>query len=278
MKHPSLRTSLVFNTEKNILMQRVVENEHEKNSVFPITESVYKIDEQLNHIMYDEQYNSQLFDIAQGVVFRCHILYSKQISTNDLLTEDDLLGFNFHHALFDLLSFDIFLTDLNQAYTTTQLSNHDNTTLRYLDCKYQYVLYFSLILHQSSLSYYYLDSIIEQQMLMTSASIFWFDTLHHCNLDQPLSLQYDRYRLSNEHRSGRGISISFNFSQDLSHHFLAYGSLKKIQLIHVALAIYYAFLFKLTNGESDLRIGMNTDGRYRDELKSMIGMFVNAIH
>ena len=41
--------------------------------------------------------------------------------------------------------------------------------------------------------------------------------------------------------------------------------------------VYYVFLFKLTNGERDLCIGMNTHGRYKEELMSVIGMFVNAI-
>jgi non-ribosomal peptide synthetase component F len=114
-------------------------------------------------------------------------------------------------------------------------------------------------------------------MSMTGASMFWFDALHDCNLDQPLPLPYDRYRLSDEHRTGRGTSISFDFGQDLSHHFLAYASLNNIQSQHLALAIYYAFLFQLTNGASDLCIGMNTGGRYKEELMSIIGMFVNAI-
>jgi non-ribosomal peptide synthetase component F len=114
-------------------------------------------------------------------------------------------------------------------------------------------------------------------MPMTGASMFWFDTLHDCNLDRSLPLPYDRYRLSDEHRTGRGTSVSFDFGQDLSHQFLAYASSNGISPIHVALASYYAFLFKLTNGERDLCIGMNTHGRYKKELKSVIGMFVNAI-
>ena len=44
-------------------------------------------------------------------------------------------------------------------------------------------------------------------MPMTAASMFWLDTLHDCNLDQSLPLPYDRYRLSNEHRIGRGTTI-----------------------------------------------------------------------
>jgi non-ribosomal peptide synthetase component F len=122
-----------------------------------------------------------------------------------------------------------------------------------------------------------LDAVIEQQTPMTGASLFWLDTLHQCNLDQSLPLPCDRYRLSNQHRTGRGTSISFDFGQDISHHFLLYASLNNIRSQHLALAIYYVFLFKLTNEENDLCIGMNTNGRYRDELKSLIGMFVNAI-
>jgi non-ribosomal peptide synthetase component F len=118
---------------------------------------------------------------------------------------------------------------------------------------------------------------IQQEMSMTAASMFWLDILHNCHLDRSLPLPYDRYRLSNEHRTGRGISISFDFDQDLSHDFLHYASSNNINPQHLALAIYYVFLFKLTNGERDLCIGMNTDGRYKEELMSVIGMFVNVI-
>jgi non-ribosomal peptide synthetase component F len=123
----------------------------------------------------------------------------------------------------------------------------------------------------------YLDAMIEQQMSMTAASMFWLDILQGCNLDRSLPLPYDRYRLLDEHRTGRGISISFDFGQDLSDHFLAYSLSNNITPEQLALACYYAFLFKLTNGERDLCIGMNTHGRYKEELMSVIGMFINAI-
>jgi non-ribosomal peptide synthetase component F len=114
-------------------------------------------------------------------------------------------------------------------------------------------------------------------MPMTGASMFWLDALHDYNLDRSLPLPYDRYRLSNEHRTGHGTSISFDFGPDLSHHFLVYASSNNTTLEYLALACYYGFLFKLTNGERDLCIGMNTHGRYKDELMSVIGMFVNTI-
>jgi non-ribosomal peptide synthetase component F len=114
-------------------------------------------------------------------------------------------------------------------------------------------------------------------MPMSGASMFWLDTLHGCHLDRSLPLPYDRYRLSNEHRTGCGTSVSFDFDQDFSHQFLAYASSNTITLEYLALACYYAFLFKLTDGERDLCIGMDIDNRFKDELKSVVGVFVNTI-
>ncbi|CAF3893426.1 unnamed protein product, partial [Adineta steineri] len=255
-KHPSLHTSLYFDIEKNLLMQRVIthEDKNNKNNMFSIIETTYETDEQLNEILHDEKRNPQLFDLAQGLVFRCHIIYHKQISSNHLLSDKDVLIFNFHHALFDFPSVELFHHDLNQAYTTGQLLYDDNTKLRYLDY-----------------------AVIEQQMSMAGASMFWLDALHDCKLDQPLSLPFDRYRLSNENRTGRGTSISFDFGQDLSHDFLIHASSNSISLEHLALTTYYVFLFKLTDGEKDLCISRNIDNRYRDEFKSIIGLFENVI-
>jgi NRPS condensation-like uncharacterized protein len=151
-KHQSLRTSLVFDANQNLLMQRIIDQEDDQNDLFPIIESIHETDEQLNNIIHNEQTNSQHFDLSQGVVFRCHIVYYKQISPDMHLHERDTLIFNFHHALFDLPSMNIFLDDLNQAYTTGQLLNNEDTDLRYLDCKYTYLLYFFPIRDYLSLS------------------------------------------------------------------------------------------------------------------------------
>ncbi|CAF0842950.1 unnamed protein product [Adineta steineri] len=254
-KHPSLHTSLHFDNEKNLLMQRVITHEDNYTDMFSIIETTYETDEQLNQILHDEKRNSHLFDLAQGLVFRCHLVYYKQISSNHLLSHKDLLIFNFHHALFDFPSVKVFHHDLNQAYTTGQLLYDDNSNLRYLDY-----------------------AVIEQEMSMTDASMFWLDVLHDCKLDQPLSLPFDRYRLSNEHRTGRGTSISFDFGQDLSHYFLLYTSSNNISIEHLTFAIYFIVLFKLTNGQTDLCLAMNiNNNRYRDELQSIIGLFENVI-
>jgi len=133
-KHLSLRTSLIFDKANNLLIQRIINLNDDNKQLFAFIESTFNTDEQLNDIMHNEKGNSQLFDLAQGLVFRCHLIYYKQISSNDLLCDKDAIIFNFHHALFDFPSMNVFLNDLNQAYTTNQLPIDDNI-LRYLDCE-----------------------------------------------------------------------------------------------------------------------------------------------
>jgi len=90
--------------------------------------------------MHNEKSNSQLFNLAEGLVFRCHLVHHNQISSNNLLTDKDLIIFNFHHALFDFPSMNVFLYDVDEAYKTNQLSRDDDSVLRYLDCKCEYFL------------------------------------------------------------------------------------------------------------------------------------------
>jgi hypothetical protein len=85
--------------------------------------------------MHDERKNSNHFDLARGLVFRCHIVRQKRVSRDSILRDGDALIFNFHQALFDFPSMDIFHSDLDTAYSTGQLIGDDDTTLSYLDCK-----------------------------------------------------------------------------------------------------------------------------------------------
>ncbi len=133
-KHLSLRTSLIFDTESNQLMQRIIHSNDNTKQLFTFTQTTFDTHEQFIDIMHDEKRNSQLFNLAQGLVFRCHLVHHKQTSLNDLLTDKDAIIFNFHHALFDFPSMDVFLRDLDEVYTTGQLTIDDTTVPHYLDC------------------------------------------------------------------------------------------------------------------------------------------------
>lgn len=122
-----------------------------------------------------------------------------------------------------------------------------------------------------------LDAIIEREMCMIDASQFWLSSLHGCRIDRTLPLPFDRHRSSNEYRTGRGKTVSFDFGSEISQNFIRFASENNTKLDFLALSVFYAFLFKLTNGERDLCVVTNTDGRYKSELYSLVGMFVNAI-
>ncbi|CAF1193790.1 unnamed protein product [Adineta steineri] len=133
IKQSALRTSLYFDTNKNILMQKIIDHTDNKE-LFTFIESTFETDEDLNKIMHNERGNPNNFNLLTGVVCRCHVLYYKNISQKGIICEKDVLIFNFHHALSDFPSMKMFRQDLDQAYTMGYLENDNNTTLRYLDC------------------------------------------------------------------------------------------------------------------------------------------------
>lgn len=135
IKHQSLRTSLHFDMDQNMLMQTIIDPKDD-HFLFTYTESVFNSEQELDSIMHDERSNANHFNLTQGLAFRCHLLHRNQRSHDNSLRHGDAIILNFHHALFDFASMDIFLSDLNQAYKFGSLSDDQNTCLRYLDCKY----------------------------------------------------------------------------------------------------------------------------------------------
>ncbi len=106
--------------------------------LFTFIESTFETDKQLIDILNNEKRNSQIFNLTEGLVFRCHLVHYKRTLSNDLLTDNDAIVFNFHHALFDFPSINIFLNDLDQVHKTGQLPREEDNALRYLDCKCEY--------------------------------------------------------------------------------------------------------------------------------------------
>ena len=136
MKRESLRTSLYFNSETNQLMQRALDFHENQHKLFRLVQSTFQDENHIELIMHNEKRNSQLFDLSEGRVFRCHILRRMPITkNNDILSHKDGVIFNFHHGLFDSPSMDVFLHDLNEAYTTGVLCSGGTSQLRYIDCK-----------------------------------------------------------------------------------------------------------------------------------------------
>jgi hypothetical protein len=208
-----------------------------------------KIDKTINDIIN----HPDLFDLTQGRVISCHIV--RHYSPNeDLLFRNDLILFCMHHSAFDGTSTSIFLRDLALAYETDCSSPINDNMLQYIDY-----------------------AIHERLIDTTSSQEFWHSQLAGYNLEYPLALPVDRHRSSTDQRSGLAFLAQISFNNKISTTFLNYASSHQVTPFQLGLATFYAFLFKLTHGESDLCITSINANRYRSELQEMIGMFVATL-
>jgi hypothetical protein len=210
------------------------------------------VDDIINHF--------NLFDLTQGCVIHCHILRCCRLDNDllsendDLLAEDDCILFCMHHSAFDGTSTSVFLRDLSLAYETDCSSPVNDGTLQYID----YTVY-------------------ERAMDTTLSQEFWHSKLAGYNLEHPLALPVDRHRSSTDQRSGLASLAQISFNNKISTAFLNYASSHQVTPFQLGLATFYAFLFKLTHGETDLCISSVNANRYRPELEEMIGMFVATL-
>ena len=87
----------------------------------------------------------------------------------------------------------------------------------------------------------------------------------------------DQHRLSGDQRSSLASVAHISFDKKISTSFLNYASSHQVTSFQLGLATFYAFLFKLTHGQTDLCISCLNANRYRNELQDMIGMFVATL-
>ncbi|UJR19788.1 hypothetical protein I4U23_022922 [Adineta vaga] len=91
---------------------------------------------------------------------------------------------------------------------------------------------------------------------------FWIEILRDYNVDQMLSLPYDRKHISVKSRSNQVWSTTFNFDLKLLQIFRQCTTKLKTTLENLIFTIYYIFLFKITNDDTDFWIGRNFTDKY----------------
>ena len=268
IKHHVLRTALYVD-EDGIVVQRCLDTNIITDDTKPFGFSVINVENNngdddhgvaktMNNILND----ANLFDLSKGRVIQCHVLrrYRHDDDTlssrnDDLLIENDSILFNIHHSVFDGASFSIFLADLSVAYGSDDLLSIDHDeTIQYMDY-----------------------SVYERQMDMSLSRDFWRSQFQGYNLQSSLLLPVDRQRSLADQRSGLASIVDITFDNDVATSFLNYASSHHVTPFQLGLAIFYAFLFKLTHGQHDLCIASINANRYRNELQNVIGMFVSTL-
>ena len=249
-KQKVLRTALLFENDEGILQQYITD----KHLLFTLTDNqTYKNEIELQNMIYQTTIDSNLFDLADGRVFHCQIL-RQQRSDHEFIAGSDVLIIAFHHSAFDRSSGSIFYNDLWHAYNKTNIWSEDTELFQYIDY-----------------------SIHERLIDMTTMREFWQRQLAGNNLERQLPLPLDRHRSSGDQRSGLAHVARITFNDDLTTSFFNYASAHQVTPFQLGLAVFYAFLFKLTHRQNDLCVACVNANRYRTELQTMIGMFVATL-
>ncbi|CAF1566628.1 unnamed protein product, partial [Adineta steineri] len=255
-KHQILRTALYIDDINSNIIQHcldaeIVLNDKMKFNGLTIV-NIYDDDNRhMNEMVKKILNQADLFDLSRGRVIRCHILrhYHQppdviSYENDDLLSENDHILLNIHHALFDGASRSIFLHDISFAYQSDDSLSADDNSLNYIDY-----------------------SVYEHIIDMSLSREFWHSQLEGYNIECSISLPFDRQRSStNQQRSGLASIAEITFDNELCTSFLNYASSHHLTLFQLGLSIFYVFLFKLTHGENDLCIGSINANRYRSEL------------
>jgi len=253
-KHKVLRTSIVFNDNDGTFIQRIINNQ------FLLTcsdQQIFSNENQLNDLVYRIGTSATLFDLSVGRVIHAEALRqcipNRSYRTGEV-NPFDVIVIGFHHAIYDRTSQQIFFNDLSAAYDHDEPFPIDDNALQYID----YATH-------------------EHELDMSTSRDFWRQQLDGYDFERRLTLPFDRQRLPVEQRSGQASVIEFTFDDHLSHSFINYASAHQLTLFQLGLATFFAFLFKLTNGETDLCIAGINANRYRTELQDLIGMFVATL-
>jgi hypothetical protein len=259
-KHSILRTALYLDVDGRLVQHRMnIDETFDEQEHFGFTVLEVSDDTTIETKLEEICYNYETFNLAKGRVTDFHILrdqycYHSSSQNDDLLTDDDLIIFNFHHSVFDGSSLSIFFRDFCVAYETDCSLPVDDNAFQYIDY-----------------------SVHERSMDMTLSREFWCSQLAGYNFDQPVALPIDRIPSLDLEDAPGASTAEMIFDQNVSIAFRNYASLHQVTPYQLAIATFYAFLFKIANGQSDICFTSLDANRHRSELQDMIGMFVATL-
>ncbi|CAF1270471.1 unnamed protein product [Adineta ricciae] len=242
-KHWIFRTRLMFDVKHGILRQSI------HNAItYPMRVSTVHDEQQQKKILREEMWTP--FDTENNGVFRCHFIRYDHGDNKDILLTNDLLLFNFHHGSFDGQAIDLFLDELKLAYAGEELQT---PCLQYIDY-----------------------SVHERTLLMSEACTYWKELLCDYAWDRQLNLGSTKQSLS-ARRTGQGELLSITIPLEIARSMVMCANELNVTLFQLGLTCYYLFLAQLSAHNRDACVGVIHQNRYRPELVSMIGMFVNIL-
>lgn len=242
-KHSIFRTRLQFDVKNGKLHQMI-----DKKLNYSIRISTIKSIKEEEKLINEEL--CKPIDTEIDGVFRFHFICYNHENDKDKLIVNDLLSFNFHHGSFDGKSMDIFFDEFKIAYKGEKL---ESSNLNYIDY-----------------------SIYERELSMMKARDYWNEILRDYDWNRQLYLGETSRPLSSC-RKGQGELLRFPIKKLTVDSMIYYTNKLNTTLFQLGLTCYYLFLCELSYDNRDACIGVIHLNRYREEIVSMIGMFVNIL-
>ena len=243
-RHWIFRTRLIFDAGRGYLFQFIDGQRYS----FPVRVSTYSDDNEKVKIVRNEM--SRRLDTEHEGVFRCHFIQQHCHYNEDILSIGDVIIFTFHHSSFDGYAVNIVLEEFKLAYANSKLQP---VHLQYLDY-----------------------SIYERTLPMVEAKNYWREALRDYAWDRQLNLGTSRTKLS-ACRTGRGSTLNVTIPAEITRSMIAFVKQYDVTLFQLGLSCFYLFLLQISSENQDACVGIIHLNRYRPELASVIGMFVNVL-
>jgi hypothetical protein len=182
------------------------------------------------------------FDLNNGPVFRCGIIYTRQ--------GKKMLVADFHHIICDGMSQVILFSDFIRFYDGAKLQPLSLQYKDYAEWEHNFKFTEEYITHRE----------------------FWLRSFEG---DIP-TLDLPTVHAGNGQLADKGGSVRFEIEYDNIRPFLNFLRREEITNFSGLVSFYYLFLSQLT-GQEDIVIGVASAGRMQAELEKIVGMFVKVL-
>ena len=254
-----LRTAFKFNDHKQYLEQEII-----SSAAYSFAKSQYQTDNELIGIR-EEELTGKFFNLVTGIVTRLHVVTkeSSMRDDDDYLLCNDTVFICIHHIAIDGWSGKQFLVELLSAYETNS------------DCIVEKFRYLDYSIHERTL----INS-DDDNLQLSETRQFWSDLLQLYRFNSDIFSDVFRavHRRADETPAWplQYFTLELELDVILKKTILTFCQEHNFSLFQVCLTLYYVFLFKLTQ-RTDLCILSLDANRYRPELQSIIGLFINYL-
>ncbi|UJR34431.1 hypothetical protein I4U23_021838 [Adineta vaga] len=253
-RHGILRTRLHFDAYTRSLRQSI-RPVMDVRQMYTQQLSIATDADDMTRRIFEEVSNSSM-NFEHGHIFRLHLIFQPD-SDKSVLRPGDVIILNIHHGVFDGVSFNFLVTELE---TIAQQSSRTGV-MEAMRNKFQYI-----------------DYVVHTEIEDESASVaFWKETLANYPGHVPLGLPYDFRLPVHTRRTGMNFRHCKMVDSETVRRMTVYAQEQQLTFHQLMLACYSLFLALLTDRWDNVCVGTIHANRHRSEFESIIGFVAQLV-